>query len=999
MPSSTTTTTENKEGASSSSKSADTEVVAKEAKIHEKELPVAISVEKLNIEDLESYNDARNAIEELALYLKPYLNGGNGTLLSRPMLRKLVTLVNCQLMEDEGRARCLRAARSLGERTVTELILQHQNPQQLSTNLWAAVRARGCQFLGPAMQEEVLKLVLLALEDGSALSRKVLVMFVVQRLEPHFHQASKTSIGHVVQLLYRASCFKVSKREGDSSLMQLKEEYRTYEALRREHDAQIVQIATEAGLRIAPDQWSSLLYGDTAHKSHMQSIIDKLQTPQSFEQSVQELVIALQRTGDPANLSGLRAHLKYLASIDATTEGTIPTWKDCATALDAVRSVVQGLVEFVQQHGNRKLQDASHTLPNSKYKISFCRDLKLRGTCPRAGNCTFAHSEDELERYRAKVKKLPLRATASTPKETIEFLGDPIGRSGSFGEERFAKNQAIYMHDKQTNASTINNHPPLLPHLSLPTNPSTAYQSQGPPPNILPPQMGNRFPTFPEHNFNTNFNVQQRPPPLSPGNVMNMRNYRAAYAPTNNNNNPISMYGKIPLKGTSPSAPPQYTSDFYNNLMQQQVLPPSATTFSHTNPFVKQLQNAHEYPLDKLDQRKLELMRQIIEWEQQQQQQAQQAVTQSQIPNKTPVKSTQSLPMFPTSQSNLFNFSKTNQPLNMSLHLQNLASRRQEILRELETRKELFGEDSIHSRMAKLDLANQYINFSSIDQQNGNIYSNPSKKNELLDFWGFSTNTTHQSLVNSPAYQIDTTASTSINKDNFVRSDSILDDDYIPFETTTSTSSNKFGPISRMPSNPKQPVSNSLSLCEISSHNKSNTDESNNWLYSSSSSVSPNRIAQQFYSSTTNLKDTIHTMMPPTGTTSDLTLNITNNNHPKLIDACNAIYLKRLSDDKKLQLELSEVDRKIARIRLQQQEQQKHQQQIPQKRKLTRLVGGLGSSDSHVCIIYFILKTKKIVVVPNFRVEKVSVLEISSKSQKAFQKGSSSISFQILVEF
>lgn len=59
------------------------------------------------------------------------------------------------------------------------------------------------------MQEEVLKLVLLALEDGSALSRKVLVMFVVQRLAPHFPQASKTSIGHVVQLLYRASCFKV----------------------------------------------------------------------------------------------------------------------------------------------------------------------------------------------------------------------------------------------------------------------------------------------------------------------------------------------------------------------------------------------------------------------------------------------------------------------------------------------------------------------------------------------------------------------------------------------------------------------------------------------------------------------------------------------------------------------------------------------------------------------------------------------------------------------
>lgn len=68
--------------------------------------------------------------------------------------------------------------------------------------------------------------------------------------------------------------------------MQLKDEFRSYDSLRREHDTQIVQIATEAGLRIAPDQWSSLLYGDVAHKSHMQSIMDKLQTPQSFAQSV-----------------------------------------------------------------------------------------------------------------------------------------------------------------------------------------------------------------------------------------------------------------------------------------------------------------------------------------------------------------------------------------------------------------------------------------------------------------------------------------------------------------------------------------------------------------------------------------------------------------------------------------------------------------------------------------------------------------------------------------
>uniref|UniRef100_A0A3B5L9P1 RING-type E3 ubiquitin transferase n=1 Tax=Xiphophorus couchianus TaxID=32473 RepID=A0A3B5L9P1_9TELE len=356
---------------------------------------------------VEHYDLCRLCVEELALYLKP-ISGAKGvanlspSVLSRPMQRKLVTLVNCQLVEEEGRVRAVRAARSLGERTVTELILQHQNPQQLSANLWAAVRARGCQFLGPAMQEDALKLVLLALEDGSALSRKVLVLFVVQKLEARFPQASKTSIGHVVQLLYRASCFKVTKRDEDSSLMQLKEEFRTYEALRREHDAQIVHIAMEAGLRISPEQWSSLLYGDLVHKSHMQSIIDKLQSPESFAKSVQELTIVLQRTGDPANLTSLRPHLELLANIDHNPDAPPPSWAELESVMLAVKLVVHGLVEFIQNFSKK-----SHETPqaNSKYKTSMCRDLRQQGGCPRGTSCTFAHTQDELEKFRLRNKK------------------------------------------------------------------------------------------------------------------------------------------------------------------------------------------------------------------------------------------------------------------------------------------------------------------------------------------------------------------------------------------------------------------------------------------------------------------------------------------------------------------------------------------------------------------------------------------------------------------
>uniref|UniRef100_A0A674DX47 RING-type E3 ubiquitin transferase n=1 Tax=Salmo trutta TaxID=8032 RepID=A0A674DX47_SALTR len=385
-------------------------------------------------EDIAHYEEASECVEELAQYLKPLSNSRGHTSsaqssLSRPMQRKLVTLVHCQLVEEEGRVRATRAARSLGERTVTELILQHQNPQQLSSNLWAAVRARGCQFLGPAMQEEALKLVLLALEDGSALSRKVLVLFVVQRLEPRFPQASKTSIGHVVQLLYRASCFKVTKRDEDSSLMQLKEDFWTYEALRREHDSQIVQIAMEGGLRIAPDQWSSLLYGDQSHKSHMQSIIDKLQTPASFAQSVQELTIALQRTGDPANLNRLRPHLELLANIDPSPDSPPPTWELLDTGLVAVKTVVHGLVDFIQNH-SKKGSDPQQPPQHSKYKTYMCRDMKQKGGCPRGTSCTFAHSQDELEKYRKMNKRLAARRPLSlslTQLNEVGLLPEEVG--------------------------------------------------------------------------------------------------------------------------------------------------------------------------------------------------------------------------------------------------------------------------------------------------------------------------------------------------------------------------------------------------------------------------------------------------------------------------------------------------------------------------------------------------------------------------------------------
>lgn len=112
----------------------------------------------------------------------------------------------------------------------------------------------------------------------------------------------------------------------------------------------------------------------------------QLQTPASFAQSVQELTIALQRTGDPANLNRLRPHLDLLANIDPSpgkkggaasepylvvlcAEGAPlisvslmtapipdappPTWEQLEKGLVAVKTVVHGLVDFIQNHSKK----------------------------------------------------------------------------------------------------------------------------------------------------------------------------------------------------------------------------------------------------------------------------------------------------------------------------------------------------------------------------------------------------------------------------------------------------------------------------------------------------------------------------------------------------------------------------------------------------------------------------------------------------------------------
>jgi RING finger/CCCH-type zinc finger protein len=97
------------------------------------------------------------------------------------------------------------------------------------------------------MQDDVLKLILHCLNTVTRIARKTLVLYVVHMLKKQYPKASKTSVGHVVQLLYKAGCFIVHKRESNASLMELKKDFTKYKDLRRLHDTQIIHIALMAG--------------------------------------------------------------------------------------------------------------------------------------------------------------------------------------------------------------------------------------------------------------------------------------------------------------------------------------------------------------------------------------------------------------------------------------------------------------------------------------------------------------------------------------------------------------------------------------------------------------------------------------------------------------------------------------------------------------------------------------------------------------------------------
>ncbi|KAF7623539.1 ROQ_II domain-containing protein [Meloidogyne graminicola] len=164
--------------------------------------------------------------------------------------------------------------------------------------------------------------------------------------------------------------------------MNLKEQFRDYHALRAEHDAQIVQIAMEAGLRISPDQWSSLLYGDTLHRSHMQSICDRL-SQNSLSCAIEELrkLVDQQQNEkelfDILNIFGPFEEL--VAFLDNTPDLIVSNMEKPLRQLNSILEIYSKFVQSRNLERERRLESANKE--NQQYNNDVRRSLHPFKNC------------------------------------------------------------------------------------------------------------------------------------------------------------------------------------------------------------------------------------------------------------------------------------------------------------------------------------------------------------------------------------------------------------------------------------------------------------------------------------------------------------------------------------------------------------------------------------------------------------------------------------------
>lgn len=93
----------------------------------------------------------------------------------------------------------------------------------------------------------------------------------------------------------------MEKRDNDASLMELKREYMKYDSLRRQHDAQIIQIGMESGIRMTPE------YDDNDDDDDLESFASTLKPKKSSNSNNDDET-------SPVNKTKKKKKKKYISS-------------------------------------------------------------------------------------------------------------------------------------------------------------------------------------------------------------------------------------------------------------------------------------------------------------------------------------------------------------------------------------------------------------------------------------------------------------------------------------------------------------------------------------------------------------------------------------------------------------------------------------------------------------------------------------------------------------
>lgn len=252
---------------------------------------------------------------------------------SPQMERKLRSLIHTQPLTPKGRKETSRCLVSIYERLITQLVhLQYSKSTQEKKFRNFLSKPKGCSIPHPKVQEEILKQLWLVMSQESggrriAYERNTINRHVELKLSglPFIRFPDiKTTVRKMFQLLYNLDCFdRTQTSPTEICLFRLRNDIRSLEEFRHHYNLNVIKLATDHKnvsshspdpIRMTPEHWSLILYGDTHRRSEMQSILDKIQ----IKPSLKELQQILRRNKDPFNLVPILPRLEELRVLTDT---------------------------------------------------------------------------------------------------------------------------------------------------------------------------------------------------------------------------------------------------------------------------------------------------------------------------------------------------------------------------------------------------------------------------------------------------------------------------------------------------------------------------------------------------------------------------------------------------------------------------------------------------------------------------------------------------------